>query len=381
MKGLSKLIIAIVVIVILVWGGFAIFGGEQEVTPETSDVSSDEPIKIGYIGPLTGEIASIGDGTLVLSEYALQEIREADMFDGREVEFIVEDDGCTSEGANAITKLVNVHEVDIIIGPACSPSAGPGTPIAQDAGVPTILTVASAPDLTATGDYIFRVYPSDAFQGSFAADFMYNDLGHRKVAVLYIKSEWGQGLHDVFTERFQELGGEIVYADSALTESTDVRTQITKIIDADPDAVYFPAFPQLGVVGVTQMAELGLEVPIVGGDAFNSEEFYATPEAEGIYLIQGQTPENADLLSRAEEAIGRPGHAFGAYYYDAMHIAADVIARVGTDGEAIRDALAGLKYEGGATAPIIEFDEQGDLVDAQMDLLIIQDGAPVPYEG
>ena len=162
---------------------------------------------------------------------------------------VVEDDRCSSAGANAISKLVSIDNVTAFIGPVCSASAGPGLPIAQNDKTPVIIIGASAPALTKIGDYIFRNYPSDTFQGKFAAEFVYNTLGKKKTAVIFVKNDWGQGIRDIFVERYKQLGGEIVYDEGVIQDATDLKTQITKAKTTNPDILYFPVYPKMEWLG------------------------------------------------------------------------------------------------------------------------------------
>ncbi|MBI3335780.1 MAG: ABC transporter substrate-binding protein, partial [Candidatus Portnoybacteria bacterium] len=198
----GKTILWILIILIIVGGGYLFLRTPAAplapVAQEEKKMPS-EPIKLGYIGPLTGELADGGEAGLAGATLAVKEINDAGGVLGRQLELVAEDDKCSAEGVNAMNKLVNIDKVVAITGPDCSASGGPALPIAQKAGVPVVVRWASAPHLTKIGDYIFRVYPSDAFQGKFIAEFLYNDLGKKKAAVVYVKNDWGQGIHDVFT--------------------------------------------------------------------------------------------------------------------------------------------------------------------------------------
>src|SRR3989344_5711994 len=162
---MNKLVwIAVLILVVI---GLVILSGKSGPT-ETG------PIRIGASLPLTGEAASYGEITKSGIDLAVKEVNDAGGIDGRMIEIIYEDDKCDTTGSNVFNKLVNIDKVDAIIGPVCSSAAGPGVPIAQSGKVPTIIW-ASAPGLTKAGDYIFRTYPSDSFQGKYAAEYAFNN--------------------------------------------------------------------------------------------------------------------------------------------------------------------------------------------------------------
>jgi branched-chain amino acid transport system substrate-binding protein len=129
-------------VAIIILGGIWYGVSKKSTAPTTK-----EPIKIGVLAPLTGEAASFGQNSLAGVNLAVKEINDQGGINGRKVEIVAEDDKCSAEGVNAINKLINVDKVIGIIGPVCSASGGPSLPIAQNNGVPAIIT-ASAPHLT-----------------------------------------------------------------------------------------------------------------------------------------------------------------------------------------------------------------------------------------
>ncbi len=344
--------------------------------------AAQAPIKIGSIQPMTGEAASWGVNGVAGARLAVDEINAAGGVLGRQLELVAEDDKCSSEGVTAITKLINVDQVDALIGPDCSASGAPALPIAQKAGVPVVIVAASNPDLTKIGDYIFRAYPSDAVQGKVGAEFVYNTLGKRKAAVVNVNDAWGQGLSKVFVQRFKELGGEVVYADSVDKDARDLKTQLTKAKNSGAEALYFPLRPAGGVVGFQQAKELGLSIPIVGGDFFDSDEVVNNPASEGI-LYTVPKVDTPDAFSRKLKAV--PGNEnlsvfmTAAIAYDAVQVLAQAMERAGSaDKAAVKEALKGTRYNGVSNS-IIEFDPQGDLKNALMDVRVIHGGKAEPY--
>jgi branched-chain amino acid transport system substrate-binding protein len=338
-----------------------------------------ETIKIGLSAPLTGEAASFGEGALAGAELAIKEINDAGGINGKKLELIAEDDKCSNEGVKTFNKLVNADKVTAIIGPVCSAAAGPGVPIAEEGGVPTLIW-GSAPHLTIGKAYIFRNYPSDAFQGKFAAEYAYSTLGKRKAAVIYVQNDWGQGIRDVFVPRFRELGGLVVFDEGITQDSRDLRTPISKAKEADPDFVYFVVYPANGVVGLKQLKELGLNVTVLAGDAFETDEVITSEGAEGTLYTLGKINAPEDFKARVENATGKKFNLVSPLAYDAINILANIMKEVGTDQKKIRDAPEDVSHEAVAF-PLIEFDAEGDLKEVEFEVKLITGGKSVPYQG
>jgi branched-chain amino acid transport system substrate-binding protein len=342
----------------------------------------EEVIKIGVLAPLTGEAASWGQNALAGITLATKEVNDKGGINGRKIEIVAEDDKCSAEGVNAINKLINIDKVVGILGPICSASGGPALPIAQNNGVPVVIISASAPHLTKIGDYIFRVYPSDAFQGKVAAEFMFNKLGKKKVAIVYVKNDWGEGIKEVFKTRFKELGGEIVYEGGVLQDQKDFRTEITKVKASGAEALYFPVYPANGISAFKQMKEMDLKIPVVGGDTFSANEVIESEYADGIIYTEGKINMPEDFEQKIKSLPGFENlqiNIVAPLGYDATKVMLLAIEKAGVDKQAIKEALKTTSYQG-ISNPLIEFDENGDLKSPAFDVKIIKDKHSVPYE-
>lgn len=332
------------------------------------------PIKIGASIPLTGDVASIGEQIKAGIDTAVKEVNGAGGVAGRQIEVVYEDDKCSKDGATTFSKLVNIDHVTAIVGPLCSPAASPATPIAQQGHTPTIIW-ASAPGLTLAGDYIFRTYPSDSAQGGFAAKYVYDTLGKRRVAILYTKNPWGEGLRDVFTKRFTELGGAITDTEGADDASNDVRTQLTKIKASKPELLYMPAFPANSVAAVKQTKQLDITIPIMGGDALEAKDFLSVPEAEGVLISESKFSQTTDdFKARVKTATGADVGNFTALGYDAIKVLAQIMSAVGTNQQALRDAMVKVDYKSGVSVPEISFDQNRELKMPQYGIKVVHNG-------
>lgn len=361
----TKIVIGIIIAVVVVWGGYALMRKPVQTSAET--------IKIGISLPMTGEAASYGEGTLAGAQLAVKEINDAGGIDGRKIELIIEDDKCEpTGGVNALTKLVNADKVVAVAGPMCSSAAGASLPIAQKAGVPTVLW-GSAPALTKVGDYIFRTYPSDASQGKFIAEYMVNTMKKNKVAVIYVKNDWGQGIADVFVDRFKELGGEVVFREGITQDAKDARTMIAKAKASSPDAIYLPIYPANAAVVLKQIKEAGIALPLLGSDAFGGKEVWQIKEADGIVYVQARTNNPEDFQKKVKEATGKTANFVTPYGYDGIMVIAEAIKRAGsTDAAAMKNALVTMKYTKSVASSVIEFDQDRNLKEVAFDVMVIK---------
>lgn len=339
---------------------------------------SNEPIKIGFIAPLTGDAASIGQNARAGAAIAAREINEAGGVNGRQIEMVYEDGLCDGGPATAAAnKLVGADNVTAIIGGLCSSETIAAAGVTEPAKVTTVSPCSSAPAVTDAGDYIFRVYPSDLYQGSFAAEYAYNELGSRKVAVMYSQSDWGKGIADVFISKFGEMGGQIVAKEGFDDKVRDLRTSFSKVKAAQPDLIYYVSYTEAGILGIRQARELGLDIPMLGGDAWDDPSIWSAVGSNGdgaMYTVV-YTPLSDEFKGKIIEELGGGAVTLcGPQAYDGMKILAKVMSEVGTDSTDIKNALYDTVHTGGASSDRIAFDENGDLVGADYVVKVVKDG-------
>jgi len=371
-------IIGVVVIIALIYLGVTAIG-------PTLGENSDEPIKIGWIGPLTGDVSSIGQNAKAATEIAVAEINEAGGIDGRPIEVIYVDSSCDGKAAaNASSKLMNVDQVSIIWGGACSGETSAFVKSAMEQKKVVMTYCSSAPNLSNSGEFFFRVYPSDNFQAKFAAEFAYNNLGKRKAAILYTLSDWGTGLKQVFEKEFKSLGGQIVKVESMQQKDKDMRTQLTKIKEANPDLLYMPAYTEETKNSIRQVHELGIDIQVLGGDAWDDPSIWedAGLAGEGVMYTIPYSPMSDHYKQVMKEKTGSDDIlicAPGAY--DVPNITAQAMKAVGTDPVKIKDYLHSMPaYTDGVVTSSIEFDANGDIKEANYMVKIIKDSKMVEYK-
>ncbi|MEA1929740.1 MAG: ABC transporter substrate-binding protein [Patescibacteria group bacterium] len=363
MSTTGKTIVWLIVIILIVWLGYFLV-----TKPDISGPATGEPITIGFIGPLTGDGASIGQNAMAATQLAVEEVNEVGGIDGRLLEVIYEDGKCNGRDAsNAANKLINVDEVPVILGGGCSSETSAFAGLAEQTETVVLSYCSTAPPLTEAGDYIFRNMPSDIYQGEFAADYVYNTLGVSKVAILFVKADWGVGISSQFVENFEELGGTITANEGYEQTARDLRSSLTKIKASEPELLYFVGYSEASIPGLKQARELGLDMPILGADAWDDPKIWADAgeAAEGISFVKPEAQNVEKYRVKMQEKTGSDEIGLcSPTAYDGVYILSQVMNDVGTDSTAIKDALYQVEYTGGVFSSEVRFDENGDVLGA-----------------
>lgn len=316
----------------------------------TSLVAAQE-IKIGGIGPVTGEAATFGVSTKNGMVMAVEEWNaNGGVFGGRKVKLIFEDDkGDPAEGATVYTKLIQQDGVVAIVGAVMSKVTLAGAPICQAAGIPMITSASTNEKVTQVGDYIYRACFIDPFQGTVGATFAYKNIKAKTAAAIFdIGNDYAKGLAENFKLTFEKLGGKVVAYEGHPSSVTDFKAQLTKIVAAKPDVLYIPDYyNDVGLIA-KQARELGYKGPMVGGDGWDSPELVkigGTAVENGYFTNHYSEADSRqivkDFVKKYKAKFGKEPDALAALGYDATYILLDAIKRAGsTSGVAIRDALA-----------------------------------------
>ncbi len=326
---------------------------------------------LGVVTSLTGIQASFGNSTRNGIELALKEANAAGGVKGKKLEIRVYDNqGKPEEAAQATTRLIAQDKALLILGDVASSNSLAMAEKAQAAGVPMITNAATNPAVTEKGDYIFRVCFIDPFQGAVLAKFARENLKTEQVAILQDnKSAYSIGLTEVFSQKFTELGGKITVTESYSQGDTDFRAQLTAIKKTKPKAIYVPGYySDVGIIA-RQARELGLSVPLIGGDGWDSDKLFelAGGALDGSYYSNHYSPDNPDprvqkFIADYKAAYGSVPDAMAALGYDAARVAIAALEKAkDLSGPSIRDAIAQTKDFPGV-AGTITLDEKRNAV-------------------
>ena len=319
-------------------------------------------IVIGEYGSLTGTTATFGQSTDNGIKMAFDEINTAGGVLGKKLKVLVEDDQSKPEEATtAVTKLINQNHVVAMIGEVSSSRSLAAAPVCQANAVPMVSPSSTNPRVTQIGDYIFRVCFIDPFQGAVMAKFAANTLKVKKVAILVdVRNDYSVGLQTFFRENFRQLGGQIVAEQSYSEGDSDFHAQLTQIKAVNPEAIYVPGYyTEVGTIA-RQARELGLAVPLLGGDGWDSPKLWEIggTALNGCYLsnhysVDDPSPLVQKFVGDYKTRYKATPDALAALGYDAAKILADAMSRAGaTEGAKVRDALAATKDFAGVTGKI-----------------------------
>jgi branched-chain amino acid transport system substrate-binding protein len=332
------------------------------VTLSCGGKGSQKEILVGEYGSLTGGIATFGISTRDGSQLAFDDINAKGGILGQKIKLLVEDDQSKPEEAGTVVnKLIHQDHAVAMLGHVASSHSLAAAPICQAEKVPMISPSSTNPRVTQVGDYIFRVCFLDTFQGAVMAKFAYDTLKVKKVAILVdVRSDYSVGLQTFFGQAFKKLGGEIVSEQSYSQGDSDFRAQLTAIKAANPEAIYVPGYyTEVGTI-VHQARELGITVPFLGSDGWDSPKLWEIGgEAlngcyfSNHYATDDPSPVVQKFVNDYKTKYNQIPDALAALAYDAARILADAMQRAGsTDGEKVRDAIAATKDFPGVTGNI-----------------------------
>ncbi len=329
-------------------------------------------IKIGAILPLSGDAAQYGEWGKSGIDLAVEEINSKGGINNKKIEVIYEDDAADpKKGVSAANKLITIDGVKVIIGPIPSTVTLAVAPICEKNKV-IIMSSSSSPAITSAGDYIFRNWPSDDFEGTAMADYAIKK-GYKRVAVFNINNEYGLGVVKVFKKKFSELGGKVVISETFAQGSSDMKPQLLKIKDRNPDAIYLVGHAKENGHVVKQARDLKIKAKILGTVGIEGPDFIniAGEAAEGlVYTAPAFDPDSAvPLIKKYQVAYakkyGKKSEIFAATMYDATKIVALMIEKYGYDPDKIKEGLYSLKNYSGVTGNTT-FDSNGDVIKAVM---------------
>lgn len=336
---------------------------QRPVSTGPGNVTEGDTIKIGMIASLSGPEKPWGEESVNGARLLIDEINEAGGINGKKIELIVEDTaGEPATGKSATEKLIGERKVVAILGEVASGVTAPSAQVAQERGVPIISIGSTRIDLSNIGNMFFRVCYTDEFQGAMMAKFAYEDLGLRNVAILTDKKlPYSVGLSNNFRDYFTRLGGKIATEAFYEKDQTDFKGQLTNIKAANPDGLFCSGyFTEIGPIA-RQKKDVGLDVPMFGGDGWDSSELLQAG-GEGIigtyysnhYSNLEDRQEVKDFVSKFERKYKRvPANAMAALGYDAALVLVDSLKRAKSlDSKGIRDAIAEAKDVPGVSGSI-----------------------------
>ncbi|MFC7684373.1 ABC transporter substrate-binding protein [Ureibacillus sp. GCM10028918] len=360
-------------------------GESAESEGSTSDQSGTINAKIGVVSYLTGAGAAYGEAITQGLKLAQSEINEQGEVN---IELVIEDSAGEAEQAlSASQKLMSDDNILAIIGPTLSTEFFAVAPEADLNGITIMGTSTTAEGIPEIGDYVFRNSIPEALAIPTAMEKAVERTGATKVAMIYGNDDvLTQSGFDTMKKAAEDMGLEILTTETFQKGQSDYNAQLTKIKNSNPDLILASALYNEGAVIMDQARKMGLEVPFVGGNGFNSPQVIeiAGEAANGLIVAtpwfgESEEAKVVDFNEKYEAEYGKLPDQFAAQAYDALYIYADALKRAGeADRELFHEALAETKdFEG--LLGNFSFDEIGDVV---MDVKVVEikDGEFIEFE-
>jgi branched-chain amino acid transport system substrate-binding protein len=346
-------------------------------------VLSQETIKIGEFGSLTGDNASFGTSQNNGVQMAVEEINAGGGVLGKKIELTVEDNQTKQGETTTIArKLISQDHVCAIIGEVASSKTLEAAPIAQAAKIPLIATAATNPKVTQTGDYVFRVCFTDDFQAVVIARFVLEKLKEKNIAFMTdVKQDYSVGLTNIAKDYLTKNGGNIVKEQSYSSGDKDFRAQLTDLKSANPDVIIITGYyPEASLIA-KQARQFGIKATLVGGDGWDGSSLIPVggKAIEGAYFsnhfsTEDKSPLVQDFVKKYKQKYNAVPDAFAALGYDATKLLADAIKRAGsTDPDKIRAAIQDTQGFPGVSGKITIGKDRNAVKSAV--ILTIKDGA------
>ena len=359
-KKTALLVLAVFMLVVVAGCG----GGEDKAS-DGDKAAGKDTIKVGINCELSGQVASYGDNSRNGALIAIDEINKAGGVLGKQLEPLVRD--CQSKTDEAMNVSAALADEGMVaqIGPLTSGTVEGSTSVMMENQIPLIAPAATANKVTVdekTGkvrDYIFRVCYRDSDQGQRMADFAINDLKVKKAAIFGSTSDdYAKGLAKYFKEEFEAKGGTIVAEEGFMNLDKEFRGTLTKIRGKNPEFIYVPGYYTEVSVLIKQARELGINVPIGGGDGWDSPDMVKVAGADALnntyftnhYSVEDPNPAIQSFVKAYEAKHKKAPDSFAALGYDAVKLLADAITRAGSaDPIKIKEALEQTKDFAGIT--------------------------------
>ena len=377
--------------------------GEDEAGGGTSD---KKVAKIGVIAPLSGDLSALGLGIQHSVELAVKQANDSNAIEGWTLEVAPKDDEAKPDvGKNAATALAADKDVVGVVGTLNSSVSQSVQPVLSSAKIAQISPANTNPALTQGANWktspartypgYFRTCTTDAVQGPFAARYLFEKAGIKKVATIHDKKAYGQGLVETFTEEFKAAGGQVVSAETINPDDANYQAVISKVKPSAPDAVYYGGeYPQAGPLS-QQMKAAGLNVPLMGGDGIFDPKYIELGGKTSTNDLATSVGAPTDTLETAKKFIADynaagykdPYAAYGAYSFDAANAIIAALKESLKDadsGESARqatiDAMSKVQFDG--VTGKVAFDQYGDTTSKVLTVYKVTGGkwAPVQTE-
>ncbi len=376
--------LGILMLAVLLFGCTRAKQGEgKEGTPPGA---KDNVIKLGFVGPLSGAVATFGTGAKQGTEFAVEKLNAAGGINGKRVEVTYLDDkGNPQESALAVQRLIDGEKVVAIVGGSTSTGTLAIKDIVHQAKIPVVAPYATDPRITGEGNrYIFVNAANNVLLGSQIARYAVEDLGYKKLAVMVRDDDYGRSIAEAFKKKAEELGAKVIAEEHYATDAKEFKSLLFKIQKSNPEALLLSGYYNDSGLIAKQARELGIQAKLLGTNPLMSPGYIEVGglATEGTVMTALYLPDTAadfggqvaaDFVKAWEQKYGSAPNIYAAHAYDAVNLFKLAIERAGsTSGDAVRAELAKIANYQGVTGPTT-FTESGAAVKPVL-IVEIKDG-------
>ena len=379
---------ALAAIAIAVAAGLAACGKKEEPKAEAKAAAApaapqEVVIKIGHVGPTSGQIAHLGKDNENGAKLAVEEANaKGIMVDGKKAKFelLTEDDAADGKQATQVAQKLMDAKVVGVVGHLNSGTSIPASAIYNQAGVAQISPSATNPKLTNQGfKGVFRMVANDVAQGTAIGNYAAAKLG-KKIAIIDDKTAYGVGLADETEKAVKAAGGAVVIREALANEKEqDFKGVLTKVKAKNPDVIMFGGMDAQAGPMLKQMKALGIKAKFISGDGAQSAELIKLggDAAEGSYattagLPKEKMPQGAAFYDKFKAKFNADVQVYAPFTYDATNVLIAAIQKAGTDPAKVIDAIKQTSMDG--VTGKIAFDDKGDIKDGAVTVFMVKGG-------
>jgi branched-chain amino acid transport system substrate-binding protein len=328
-------------------------------------------IMVATVGPITGDLAALGEQYKRGAEMAVADINAAGGIMGEKLVLEIGDDACVPEQASRVAEQMASKGVQFVAGHLCSGSSIPASKIYLEENMLQITPASTNPKFTDEGGWnVARVCGRDDAQGLVAGNFLAKNYAGKKVAIVDDKSAYGKGLADATNAAMKAAGLEPAMAESINPGEKDYTALVSKMKEAGIDAIYFGGYHPEGALILKQMREQGSKAQMLSGDSMNNVEFWtiAGEAAEGMIFTFAPEPRNfpeAQEIVKKFKDSGYDPEGYTLYTYAAFQMYKQAVeATGGKDNKKLAEWLrAGNPMK--TVLGDLKLDAKGDLIGAK----------------
>lgn len=353
---MTVIIVAIIVLGILWW-----LGKEERVEPQE--------VKIGMLGPLTGGASKYGVEVRNGAQLAISELNQKQS--KYRYTLVALDDGADPSLAEERARdLVQQKGILAVVGSVTTPTTLSAGKIFQEGALPAVSPSATGPAVSELGDFIFRVCPSDTYQGRALAEYVVEVAGFYKIAILWDEknASYSGALTDSFSQRAKELAGTIVGREAYQEGQKEFTIPLQTLKATEPEVLFIPGYYTEAALIAQQIRAMDWDIPITGGDGFHASDLIEIggKAVDGVrfttfFVSTSPDPKVKDFVSAYQSRFGSEPGWIAAHGYDAIQVIAKALEKEGANREAIQKGLSEIEGFPGVSGTIT-FDENGDVI-------------------